>query len=89
MSGNVWEWCNDKIQGLENHERFIKESQKDTKTGVLINPTGVSEGSDRVLRGGGYFFHARLCRPTDRGSYAPSHRTYDIGFRLVLFSPSV
>ncbi|MBR5249759.1 MAG: SUMF1/EgtB/PvdO family nonheme iron enzyme [Bacteroidales bacterium] len=70
MSGNVWEWCQDR------YGNYNSSSQ--------TNPTGPASGSNRVLRGGSWCNSARLCRVSDRCSYDPSSRYYTFGFRLVL-----
>ncbi len=90
MSGNVWEWCSDKRKNYEqNYEGVIRDSIKDPVTGALINPTGVVEGSIRVQRGGGYFYHALSCRPPHRNTGTPTYSGGYIGFRLALVFPSV
>ena len=88
MSGNVYEWCSDKKTSGENYNNVIAKSKKNA-AGALINPTGVSEGTFRVLRGGSWGLNARLCRSTHRVSLAPSDRGNRIGFRLSLVFPSV
>jgi formylglycine-generating enzyme required for sulfatase activity len=42
------------------------------------------EGSDRVLRGGGWGINAKACRVSYRGSFTPGDRYSGIGFRVVL-----
>ena len=70
MSGNVWEWCQD-WKGS-----YSSASQ--------TNPTGPSSGSNRVMRGGCWYYIAGYCRSSDRDGGTPDRR-YDIsGFRLVL-----
>jgi formylglycine-generating enzyme len=86
MSGNVWEWCEDKYGSYED---VIKASTKDPVTNAIVNPTGVVEGSIRVLRGGSWFNSSEACRPTYRINDPPTNSRNDVGFRLVLFSPSV
>ena len=71
MSGNVWEWCSDWYSNTYN-------------VNDVNNPTGPSSGSNRVLRGGGWFDYARKCRVSYRGSNSPGSRTDAIGFRVVL-----
>ncbi len=89
MSGNVWEWCSDKRKDYEqNYETVIKESVVDADTGAIVNPTGVVEGTNRVVRGGSWGGSAEDCRPTHRINDTPSFRNNFLGFRLVLvFSP--
>lgn len=71
MHGNVFEWCQD------FHD-------KDYGVGSpLTDPTGPASGTARVLRGGSYYFFARLTRSVSRGKYAPSVRDLDLGFRVA------
>jgi formylglycine-generating enzyme len=90
MSGNVFEWCSDKIAGFQqDYKNVIEQSAKDVKTGVLLNPIGVVEGTSRVLRGGTSYSNVQDCRSTFRNYYPPSHRDYNIGFRLVFIPLSL
>jgi len=70
MSGNVWEWCQDRKGS------YSSSSQ--------TNPTGPTSGSDRVYRGGSWFNDARGCRVSCRTSYTPSGKLNNLGFRLAL-----
>ena len=70
MHGNVFEWCLDWYG--------------DYPSGSVTDPTGVSSGSSRVLRGGGWSYDARFCRSADRSHNVPSSRYSDIGVRLSL-----
>jgi formylglycine-generating enzyme required for sulfatase activity len=73
MSGNVAEWCSDWYGSA-----YSSENQ--------TNPTGVSTGSVRVLRGGVWGDYARNCRVSNRYAMSPTARDSDDGLRLVIGS---
>lgn len=71
MTGNVHEWCHDM------YSHYSSTPQTD--------PTGPSDGSDRVVRGGNHGQWPRLCRVSRRQSfYEETHSGDYYGFRLVL-----
>lgn len=70
MSGNVWEWCND---------RYGQYS-----TNVQTNPIGPSNGVQRVLRGGCWRNVKKKCRVSYRNYDVSGNKTYTYGFRLAL-----
>ena len=71
MHGNVWEWCRDWYE--------------DSPTYSVIDPTGPSKGSCRIIRGGSWRSNPWLCRAAYRSADAnPNFRNPDIGFRLAL-----
>ena len=70
MSGNVWEWCQDKFC------RFSNNAQR--------NPEGPADGWYRVFRGGSFYNGARSCRVSDRCYIRPDFRNSDLGLRLCL-----
>ena len=77
MHGNVFEWCQDVW-----HNNY---------DGAPVDGSAWVNGgnsSDRVLRGGSWYFNPRLCRSANRGSYISDETVInDIGFRLVSFPP--
>ena len=76
MSGNVYEWCQDRFD-----KKYYAECKK---TGIVHNPQGPATGTDRVIRGGGYFRSPLNCRSVTRDLILPGERYDDFGFRLVL-----
>lgn len=70
MSGNVWEWCQDWYDSS-----YYGSSPSS-------NPTGVSSGTDRVLRGGGWGSDFDDCRSACRSRNRPNGESGNRGFRL-------
>ena len=75
MHGNVWEWCQD-----WSGDRYYAMSPMD-------DPTGTSEGSDRVFRGGSCLNGAFDGRASVRGRNGPGYRNLARGFRLARSIP--
>jgi len=69
MSGNAWEWVSD----------------WDGKYGgnPQSNPQGPADGSNRIVRGGSWDYHAKHARVSFRYYRAPGLRLSFLGFRLA------
>lgn len=72
MSGNVWEWC---------WNWYTNSYDAEAEGGS--DPTGSSAGSDRVRRGGSWYFDSGDCAVSFRDYGSPSYRGRYLGFRVV------
>ena len=70
MGGNVSEWVSD----------WLGEYNPEAES----NPTGPSEGSERLFKGGSWFFHPTYCRGAARASIEPGARMDFLGFRCAI-----
>ena len=70
MSGNVWEWCNDRYGSYSSNTQY--------------DPAGPTSGSNRVNRGGSWLNRARNCRSSYRSYNPPDSRSSYNGLRLAL-----
>jgi formylglycine-generating enzyme required for sulfatase activity len=76
MSGNVWEWVEDRYD-----EHYYSKSPRE-------NPKGPSKGKYLVLRGGSYNSQREAIRVDYRFKDSPDKRfNYFCGFRLALSPP--
>jgi len=69
MHGNVWEWCQDRL----NHYPVRP----------VNDPCSAEEGCGRVVRGGSWVSRSWLCRSACRDWYGPSDCYDDLGLRLA------
>ncbi|HOA29814.1 MAG TPA: SUMF1/EgtB/PvdO family nonheme iron enzyme [Candidatus Cloacimonadota bacterium] len=74
MSGNVWEWCWD----------IFASSYP---SGLQNNPTGASNGSSRVMRGGSWINYPDACTVSHRGGFVATHIYSLFGFRILRRAP--
>ena len=72
LEGNVWEWNKDWYDGT------LKGGK---------DPQGAAAGSNRVMRGGGWFSYADSLRSGYRNYWGPEDRYSHVGFRLVRTRP--
>jgi formylglycine-generating enzyme required for sulfatase activity len=72
MHGNLWEWCQD----WYGKDYYAKSPFKD--------PSGPSEGSGRVVRGGSWRGGGQLCRSAERSAVPPEDRDDYLGFCVAL-----
>lgn len=72
MHGNVWEWVQDWYQ---------------SSLPGGTDPQGPAQGSDRVVRGGGWNDDAFNLSSGNRGYWRPGGRNLYVGFRLVRTAP--
>ena len=70
MTGNVWEWCQDTMGAYSPED--------------VVNPTGATKGSRKVIRGGSYSYFQRACRNAYRSSDTPRRSDSNMGLRLAL-----
>lgn len=73
MTGNVWEWVSD-YYAPEYYKSFLRET---------TNPFGPSDGTTRVIRGGGWTSGAGLIQVHVRSDQNPDIRNDYVGFRCA------
>ncbi len=76
MLGNVYEWCQDGIDGTWKPDPYTDAPVSDPSP-----PAG--ERPIRVVRGGSWFDRARNVRAACRNAYLRDNRYHDLGFRVA------
>jgi formylglycine-generating enzyme required for sulfatase activity len=71
MAGNVWEWVQDYYD-----DTYYKNSPSK-------NPTGPSNGKDRVIRGGSWQNQPETLRSTNRNKHVSDQQRVYIGIRCA------
>lgn len=74
LHGNVWEWCRD----VGDDKAYAARAN-----GATDPETVAVDGADRVVRGGSWINHARICRAAFRFGRVPGFRFRILGFRLA------
>jgi formylglycine-generating enzyme required for sulfatase activity len=74
LCGNVSQWCSD--------------WDDDYPKGDAVDPTGPTEGTQRVMRGGAYDSEPGDCRSASRDWYEPDGKRDSRGFRVLLEADS-
>jgi formylglycine-generating enzyme required for sulfatase activity len=70
MSGNVWEWCQDRFDIYPD--------------GPVTDPLGAVSGTSHIIRGGGWGSPPMYARSASRVGEAPQFPDRNYGFRVIL-----
>ena len=79
MSGNVWEWCWDRME-YDEYWNIVGDSVY--RYGLVTDPYGSAGGSYRVVRGGYWDDSPEDVRASVRSSGAPADQLNGLGFRI-------
>ena len=78
MHGNVFEWCQD---------WYASDYYQQFKSETAVDPSGPSQATCRVSRGGIFPYAARRCKSSYRGETVPTARFIAQGFRVARSLP--
>jgi eukaryotic-like serine/threonine-protein kinase len=81
VHGNVYEWVQDSWDPVF-YEKFEEDAAIDPGSPFYA-------GSQRVIRGGYWYFNPSSCRSSLRHASHPTPRSHNIGFRVVLVAESL
>ena len=73
LAGNLPQWCADWFGPYPT-----------STSPTLVDPQGIAQGINRVVRGGCWSYEARSLRATARMQQPPQQRLFTIGFRVAM-----
>ena len=76
MSGNAWEWCQDRVGPYTSIEQRDPTGPASVRENDQMDP--------RIMRGGSVATTQDKCRVSNRGEFDPNRFRTTIGFRLAL-----
>ena len=82
MHGNVWSWCQESYKPYPEKEyQLIRQVSRQSIDDDLEDDVSIQIEQPRVLRGGAFDTQASTVRSASRYWYAPSVRSFSVGFR--------
>ncbi|MDR0763131.1 MAG: formylglycine-generating enzyme family protein [Bacteroidales bacterium] len=89
MTGNVWEWCNDKYNIYTNNATTNPQGPSESKGEGDQGQKNIDSGVLRVVHGGSWNNGPWSQRVLSRYGFSPSGRLNTVGFRLALVPTSL
>ena len=80
LQGSSWSGA---LDGGGNVSEWVADWLGDYSPDAVSNPPGPPEGSEKMVKGGSWFFHPTYCRGATRASVAPDTRFDYLGFRCA------
>jgi uncharacterized protein (TIGR02996 family) len=77
LHGQVWEWCAD----WHDEDYYA--------AGPRVDPPGPAQGTQKVVRGGAWFYRAVMCRSACRYNWEPASHGDIVGFRVAMTASRV